>query len=271
MTGSTGPVLHASRACRARTVARRLWRIVKDFLHARVSTLVRLVAKQVGFQFQLGRLVFAATAMGIGGGEVQKEGPLVGSVRDETRDRVGHRDGIAAVAFQVRFEMINRLRCDVVFTDLAGSIPCPLHHARQRQTDHVVKRGELVVVMLMPKLAVAMVVQSAHHDTATGTAGGGGGKGVAKDHAICGDRIDRGCHRHGVAIAAQRRTFVIGDDEYYVSLRRLGCVKQGQSSHNGQDGGQRKDASHGRWLSKRGFSGSSQAPQRNWRASAVAK
>ena len=108
--------------------------------------------------------------MWIGGTEVQEEGAVIARVGDERARLLGHFDGVATVALQIGFVVIDRFGCDVILSDVTGAVAGAGHHAWQRETDHVVKRRKLVIVMLVSKLSVTMIVQSTHHDTATGAA-----------------------------------------------------------------------------------------------------
>ena len=68
-------------------------------------------------------------------------------------------------------------------------------------------------VVLMSKLSVTVIVQTAHHDTATGATRSGGRKRIAKDDTISSDCVNGGRLGNGIAIAAQGRAFVVGDEE----------------------------------------------------------
>ena len=73
-------------------------------------------------------------------------------------------------------------------------------------------------VVLVTKLTIAMIVQTAHHDTATGTAGSRGCKCVSKEDTITGDGINCRCFRNRIAVTTQGWTLVVGDDEQHISL-----------------------------------------------------
>ena len=68
-------------------------------------------------------------------------------------------------------------------------------------------------VVLMSELPITMVVQSAHHNTATRATGGRGSKRVAEYQAVASNGINRWGVGNLIAVATERRALVIGDDE----------------------------------------------------------
>ena len=90
-------------------------------------------------------------------------------------------------------------------------------------------------VVLVTKLAIAMIVQTAHHYTATGTAGCCGRKCVSKEDTITGDGINCWCFRNRIAVTTQSRTLVVRDDEQHISL---GGVQSWLKDTHGKTDGQ---------------------------------
>ena len=67
--------------------------------------------------------------------------------------------------------------------------------------------------MLMSVLPIGMVVEPTHDHGSTGRTAGSGGKCVEKQGAVLGEGINRRGLGYGIAIAAKRGRFIIGDEE----------------------------------------------------------
>jgi len=138
-----------------------------------------LVAEQVGLELERRCLVGAAATMRIGRGEVEEKGPLASGL-DQSAAGFGHLDGVATVAPQHRFELIDLFGRHVKLADPSGPVAGPRQGPRERQADHVIPAGKLVEVVLMAVLAVGMVVEAREDHRPAGRTTGGGGEGVFK-------------------------------------------------------------------------------------------
>ena len=175
----------------------------------------------------------------------KKERPVVARIGEELATRFGHRNGVSAIAFQIGFEVIDRFRGDVILADLRRSITGSLHHSRQRQADHVVERGEFVVVVLVAELSVAMVVQARSSPRCDWRCR----RPSSQRH--CERSVRRGPPRRspgvtadGIAIATKRGAFVVGNDEQNVPFGGPEFPDAGKTGQN-RNADQRKQSSHG--------------------------
>ena len=68
-------------------------------------------------------------------------------------------------------------------------------------------------MVLVTELAIAMIVKAAHHNTAARAAGCRCRKRISENQPVAGNGIDCRGFRDGIAIAAQSRALIIGNDE----------------------------------------------------------
>ena len=73
-------------------------------------------------------------------------------------------------------------------------------------------------MVLVTKLAIAVIVQATHHDAAACTAGSGGRKCVAEDDTVSGNGVNCRCFRNGIPVTTQSRTLIVGDDKQHIPL-----------------------------------------------------
>ena len=92
-------------------------RVVENLFDSLVRSSVRKVAEEVGLVFAGKGFVDAASAVGIGGGEVEEEG-FFGFVGENGFADVGHLSGIARVAAEVLIEVEDGFRSDVELANL---------------------------------------------------------------------------------------------------------------------------------------------------------
>ncbi len=106
----------------------------------------------------------------------------------------------------------------MILPDLGRAITGICQHPWHGETHDVVPRRKLVIRVLMPILAVHVVVQARHHHRSTGAAARRRGEGVEEHRPVGRNGVDGRRHRDLVTVAAQRRAFVIGDEEDDVPL-----------------------------------------------------
>ena len=73
-------------------------------------------------------------------------------------------------------------------------------------------------MVLVAKLAITMIVQSAHHNTAACAAGSSCGKRISENHPVSGNGIDCRSFRDRVPVAAQGGALIISDDEQHIPV-----------------------------------------------------
>ena len=208
--------------------------VVKDLVDIGMRLVIWFVSEQIRFEFQSRCLVFASPAMGIRGSKVKKKRSIVLSIGEELTTCLRHLHCISTVASQIRFKLVNGFRCDVIFSNVPCAVPGTCHDSRQGEPDYVVKRRKLVEVVLVTVLSIAMVVQSAHHNTAARTAGGSGCKCISENHSVPCNGINRRGFCDRISVAAQCWTFIVRDDEQHISLRRFGKWWEAQKEKTGR-------------------------------------
>ena len=98
-------------------------------------------------------------------------------------------------------------------------------------------------VVLVTKLTIAMIVQTAHYHTATCAAGSCGRKCVTKEDAITSNGINCRCFCNRIAVTTQGGTLVVRDDEQHISLG--GVHSWLTDTHGKTDSQQRKSQAVG--------------------------
>ena len=149
---------------------------------------------------------------------------------------LGHLYGVTGASPKIGLVVKDLFRSDVVFTDVGSPVAGIRHDPGKGEPDHVVIAGEFVKGMLMPVLPIGMVVQSAHYDRPAGRAAGRGRVGIQKKSAVLGEGIDGRGLGNLVAIATERRAFVIGDEENDVFLCRKKRGREGGEGKEGDEG-----------------------------------
>lgn len=73
-------------------------------------------------------------------------------------------------------------------------------------------------MVLVTELAITMIVKAAHHNTAACAAGCRCRKRISENHTVSGNGIDCRGFRDGIAVAAQGRALIIGNDKQHIAI-----------------------------------------------------
>lgn len=191
--------------------------IVEDLGDAFVGLFIGKVSEEVGLVWTVECLIDSATAVRVGGAEVEEKG-LLRFFFEEGATRIGHLPGVPRDPIEILVEVEDGLGGNVELGDLGRSVSRLCHLRREREGAHRRERLELVKGVGVAVLPVEVVVKPGENDGARGGAGGRGREGLRKAHAIGGESIKMGRLNDAVSVAAGDGGLVIGDEEDDVGL-----------------------------------------------------
>ena len=193
-------------------------RIERHGLHARVA--LGTIAEPIGPGPRAIRR--ASAPMRIGRGDVEEERPRITGA-DERARAFGYVHGIALVSAEHLVEAVRVSGRDVELADARRAVARLLQQHGQRTQVRVAL--EVAVVVLVPVLRRAVVVQARQQHRPTGAAARRRRVRVREAQALGCERVEVRCPDGGVAVRAGVLPVVVGDEHDDVQARR-GCRRR---------------------------------------------